>query len=152
MIAGNQNLAFRRVFETVLPHETGSDAIAPGQLFNARFRPPAPRLRFVSRHQTRTAEASQIGRMAFAGGCKESLSWCGRAVVAQDSEQCIDKCPFAVAAGAIKEEQRMLADVAGQAVARDPAQIRDQLKVTIGDTVEKLEPRFRKALSFSVAE
>ncbi len=140
VVAGDEQLELRPVGEEVLAHEPGRDRVAAGQRLDLSLGPAPALLGLLRRDQPGAAQHRHVGRVAIGMGGGEAVHRGDGGVVAKDRGDRVQEHALAVAAGAVREEERVLADRSGQAIADRALQIGLELGVPAGDLAEEPHP------------
>jgi hypothetical protein len=99
-----------------------------------------PFLGFLGDHRAGAAQHGKVGRVPVAVRDGESLHGSDLGVIAEDRSPSVEEHALAVTAGAIEEEQRMIADRAGERIAEHAPRECDERPVACKHTIEKGEP------------
>ena len=140
MIAGNDEVQPRPIFEEVLAHEAGRDDIAAGELFDAAFGPAAALFGLDGCDEACAAQAGKVGRVALGAAGDECLDRRGaRTICADNSRDSREQDALTISACAISEEKRVFTSIAGQSIAEHPPDIGDQFGVAGRDLLRKVK-------------
>jgi hypothetical protein len=88
MIAGDDELELRPVFEKVLPHEPGRNCVAAGKLLDPTLSPASALFCFGRSDEAGAAKAGQICRMSVGVARCEGLDWRRLVIVAEYACDC----------------------------------------------------------------
>jgi hypothetical protein len=104
---------------------------------DAGFGPAATFLGFDGGDEPSTAKAREVGRVAIGYRGGERLDRGSEVVVAHDTGGSVEPHGLAVGAGAVSEEQGMLADQAGEGITEHTLQEALQLAIIVGDAAKE---------------
>src|SRR5262245_19482228 len=113
MVAGDEELEGGDEVEKVLPHEACSDLVAAGQCLDFGFVPAPAFLGFLRHHESSAAQLGEVGRVPLAAGGDEGAHVGDGGVIAKYCRDGIDESALAVCAGAVGEDELVLARDAG---------------------------------------
>ena len=124
MVPGHDDFVGRLELPEIRTHSPGSNRVAAGDVLDERLRKPPPLFDFVGDDEPHPEEVGPLGRVRLtAAGHEEFGGRLHRVIRPEKVEERVEEGRLAVGPAAEKEGHHVLANVAGEAIAGEPAEV-----------------------------